>query len=160
MTRLNPSGNYKNFTVFDRVPGLTLKEKADNIIAFSAPLKFHSSYKKETNVISEFIGNFFTLNKEYDTVFLNGRLQTERGKYRSLIDIFLITRHYFPRIALATVIVELFKEKQGTVKLNTQICNLIKRRVYDERENGADRNGTALDELDAAVSFYKNLKKE
>lgn len=160
ITRLNPNLKYENFTIFDKVPGQTLKEKADNIIAFCPPVKFHSSFKKESNSISEFLDKFFELNKLYDTVYLNGRTQTTKGKYRSMIDIFLITRHYFPRIALATVIINVIKDREGNPRLNSQLCNQIKRRVYDIRTDGQHRGPVSKDELDFTVEELKGIKKE
>ena len=161
LAKLNPSGNYKSFT-FDSstVPGETLKDKADNIIAFSAPLRF-ANYEKHTNVIKEFIQDFFELNKKHDTVYLNGRMQTPRGKFRSLGDIYLIVRHYFPRISLATVIIELYKPKENSeLTLNTQLCNQIKKRVYDQRKGGLNRNAGSSDELGLTSAYYLSVKKD
>lgn len=159
MQKLNKAVEVKRITCEEPAKGETLKDRADYVIAFSRPLRFGVEYEKHTNNIEKFISDFFKNNSSYPTLYAEtNRLCCASNKFRSLVDIFLITRFYFPRISLQTVVKHLYRS-EGTV-VNAQICQQVKRRVYDGREQRHIRHTEAADELGYTHNDYVKFAKE
>jgi hypothetical protein len=115
-------------------------------------LKFKNLDVAKEATIEEFINNFF-IYSNYETIFaarsdnpkrkglktVNGKLQTDGGRRRSLGDIFRICRYYFPDVTLEQVfdcLCNRIIEKTS----NTSFCNQTKRRMYYSTEKGYGGN--------------------
>jgi hypothetical protein len=157
--KLNPNGMEIDFRIGDKPNSKILEDLETQIIAFSRPLKFHDGYKRHTVNVGTFLSQFFELNSLYYTMYADDiSIACPPNKFRSLIDIYLITRYYFPGVALRTVLKHLYK-KQGTV-VNSQICQMIKRRVYDGRKERHFRNEEIRDELGFNHQNYVELVED
>lgn len=159
--QFNPKG--KANVVYDMKTPISdtkdIMEIMGKIIAFNRPLRFDHDYEKHTNSISEFLSEFFKLNNKYNTIYADDDTLQCPAKTirRSLIDIFLITRFYFPNTTLKSVIKNLYIHHEKTI--NIQFCQMIRRRVYDGRQGkGAFvYNGEAKDELGFTVDEYLKI---
>ena len=120
-----------NNTVENIVPGNTLEEKEKYILDNYPTIAIMDFVLSEyDNCIEDFISNFLTVyNKKYKTSYSTTyeTAQCNPGKLRSLLDVFLITKHYFPSATLKEVI-KAMNAIEST--LHTQVCSTVKRRVY------------------------------
>ena len=119
-------------TTTNRIPGTNVEDKEKYILANSDILALQGYTLTEfDDCLEDFIHNFLTVyNKTYKTVYQNNKKdQTRIGAHRSLIDIFLICKYYFPNCTLKEVIKGLYN--LGIDNLCYQICNTINRRVYE-----------------------------
>lgn len=100
--------------------------------------------------VADFLQAFFVkYNNQYETVYVsNGKVQTGKGKRRSLQDIFLITYYYFPKASLSKMYLKLsVLLNQGIIV--SAICSEINKRVYRAKINydrGNFFNGPLTDE--------------
>lgn len=135
--KLNPKGEVKEFTTKVKVVGDDFKARGEYIITFSPALAFDKGYKHTIKSIPNFLDSFMDFNDNYDTVnAVNGQLHCSRGKRRSLVDIFLITRHYFPRVGLRTVIREITHNN----RMSSNLCQMTLKRVFYYRRGENPRN--------------------
>ncbi len=115
--------------------------------------------KRRTESLQEFLVRFFTeFNLDKDTIYLDDRsVQTEAGKRRSLGDIYMICKYYFPNVTLKELIqllyVDLFNEIDG---FRSSYCNTIHKRVwyYSEGNDTEMLNKTQNDEFGKPHRFY------
>lgn len=124
-----------------------------------APLKFKNFELQEKNA-KDFIKNFLSYNKIYDTVYVsNGRLQTLKNKRRSIGDIYRITSYYFPRVTLTTIY-ETLLENISENKALSSICVSTKMRVYRATSNNEKCyfNGEKIDEFGVDFNNFTNIK--
>lgn len=91
-------------------------------------LKFASYTGSEPDVES-FLKKFTEINKRYFTKFVDGNKQCEPNKYRSIEDIYLLTRNYFPKTTLKEVM-KILAELVTMDKLFVIWCPRIKKRVF------------------------------
>ena len=137
MKKSNPKGLVKNFTTKEKIVGDDFKEKGDYIVTYSPRLSFDKNYKHETKNIARFLETFFVLNDKHETVNVaTGETFCMRGKRRSIVDIFLIARSYFPRIGLRTVIREITLNKE----VSSNLCQMTSKRVYYIRKGDSPRH--------------------
>ena len=109
--------------------------------------------------LKQFLTKFFTeWNSERNTIFVESReIQTMMNKRRSLGDIYMICKYYYPEITLKELIqllyVDLINELSG---FRTSICSQINKRVwyYDAGRSTTIANETDNDEFGNDVEFY------
>jgi hypothetical protein len=84
--------------------------------------------------------------------------QTDCGRRRSLGDIFMLMRYYYPTITLREVLVLLYRTLPRQIErgFRSSICNQIHKRVwYYDPANANDMvNSTSADEYGHALSWY------
>lgn len=137
MAKNNPDKIIKPISTKVKVEGETFKERGEFIIAFSPALAFQASYKHSYKSISTFLKDFMNLNDEYSTMNTDtGGKFCSPGKRRSMIDIFIITRSYFPRVGLATVV----REITNNPEISSNLCQMTNRRVYYIRRGERPRH--------------------
>lgn len=93
---------------------------------------FYKSQKKELS-LKEFLINFFTqYNNENKTIYKDSKeVQTDVGKRRSLGDIFLICKYYYPKATLKEVVEILYNDLFNDVpRFRSSSCSQIKKRVF------------------------------
>lgn len=88
--------------------------------------------KKRKETVEEFIYKFFTeWNDDRNTIFVNREVQTLAEKRRSLGDIFMIVRYYYPSATLEEVVKILHETMPKRLTgFRTSYCNDIKKRVF------------------------------
>lgn len=109
--------------------------------------------------LKQFLTKFFTeWNSERNTIFVESReIQTAMNKRRSLGDIYMICKYYYPEITLKELIqllyVDLASELSG---FRTSICSQINKRVwyYDPSKSTGIYDETDEDEFGNDVEFY------
>ena len=97
------------------------------------PLSFHRNFKLKEKNYKEFIENFLlTYRNKRNTYQKNGSkliLQCNKYRTRSLTDIYLLTKTYFPKVTLEECKNHLlFLEKDK--RLSGNWCNDVHRMVY------------------------------
>lgn len=98
---------------------------------------------------SIFIYNYITTYRIlYDTTYANGTPQCSANKRRSLGDIFLITRYYYPHITIPDII-EVLVSLLRTQQIGASYCNTIHKYVFHN-----DNFGYKKDDL---VEYSKGL---
>jgi len=118
-------------TTQNKIPGDSVEEKEAYILSNSLPLELlNYSLTIYDDCLEDFIHNFLAVhNKDYKTITTDDKHeQTRAGAHRSLIDIFMICKYYFPNCTLREVIKGLYS-LQST--LCSQVCTTINRRVYE-----------------------------
>lgn len=118
-------------TTHNRIPGNSVEEKEAYILANCVLLSIQNYTLTEyDDCLEDFIHNFLAVyNRQYKTITVdNKQEQTRAGAHRSLIDIFMICKYYFPSCTLKNVIKGLYALNNS---LCSQICNTINRRVYE-----------------------------
>jgi len=107
---------------------MTIPQIEQQIMAEYPNLLKFDGYNHDHNIsLQDFIKNFIILNREYHTITNNpvsNHYQCMFRKNRSLGDIFLITKYYFPNITLIEVRTALL----NTFK--TMYCSGIEKIVY------------------------------
>lgn len=152
------------YTTGNRVPGTTLIEKQENILRFENHLYFKDFTLPETDDnVQDFIYNIMILYKDkYTTISINnGAILTSAGRHRSLIDLFLLCRTYFPTCTLEEVIIGLYY-LDSIGLLGSRICSTIYRRVYEcklKYPSYSNSDTGSNDELGYNCEFYKNIFK-
>lgn len=94
----------------------------------------------EKPLLSTFIKKFFIdYNYNYETVNKNNKVICATGRRRSLGDIYLICKHYYPNCT----IIEVFKELVALLNLgniNTQKCSNIRKYVFYSNRASSHRS--------------------
>lgn len=134
------------------------------ISSYTVPIRLKKTLKSSIQRLSteEFLYRFFTkYNKERRTIFINGNLQTEVNRRRSLGDIFMICKYYFPNITLLEVIKLLYQILPNKFEngFRTSYCNQIQKRVwyYNNNDNNSIMNTPINDEYNNTYNFYLDL---
>jgi hypothetical protein len=125
----------------------------------SSALHFQGLSKDDVgNKLTDFLNNFFIHNRKMHTIYGNGVVQTNKGKRRSITDIYNICRYYFPRITLTHIYSHLLKLiSEG--KVLSAICSETKMRVYRGTSGGEYSyfNGDPVDEYQVDLSQFKEF---
>lgn len=104
---------------------LSYEKKLNKIGTYSLKL-----YRHENSLIfQDFIYNFLRDYSFYYQTMFNNNIICDSGRRRSLGDIYLITKHYYPDITLETVLKELLYLVKGNI-ISVQKCSTIGRHVY------------------------------
>lgn len=121
-------------------------------------LKFGGDFKRaRTEKKPEFMANFFDRNNKYNTIFsLSQAPMCSVGRRRSLGDIYMMVKYYYPRATLSSIIPYLYGEdKLGNLK--SQFCSSTNKRVFrrdDESLEGRERHPNDPDEYGNLPKFY------
>jgi hypothetical protein len=129
---------------------------------------FYKSQKKELS-LKEFLINFFTqYNNENKTIYKDDKsTQTDVGKRRSLGDIFLICKYYYPKATLKEVVEILYNDLFNDIpRFRSSACYQIKKRVFYQGNANQKSEVYDLDDNDEwKVKFndwkeYKEVEEE
>lgn len=109
------------------------KELEDRVLKEN-PKKIRQKGLKKSEIpktVEEFVEKFLSdYSKKYDSIYLNRKSQCSKGKRRSLGEIFMICRYYYPTCTLKQVFKALHKlveTKRGYV---TSWCRQTERRMW------------------------------
>ncbi len=130
------------------------------------PIRLSATLKKTVSKLGlhDFLIKFFEeWNNTKTTIFVeSGLVQTEVGKRRSLGDIYMICKYYFPEITLKEVIGELYINISPDMPsgFRSSYCNTIHKRVWYFNDTLASEvaNKTQLDEFgNDWTAYIRNL---
>lgn len=79
--------------------------------------------------VERFVRDFKSNGRRYYTINTQGEILTSIGKYRSLNDIYCITKHYFPDVTLKEVMKVLAEQVQAEEN-GVLFCDTIQKRVF------------------------------
>lgn len=103
-------------------------------------IRLQGVLKNRKESIKEFLIKFITKwNNEKNTIFVNSKeVQTDTGRRRSLGDIFMILRYYYPTITLREVIQLLYVDwiTLGDINFRSCYCHTINKRVWYYENKG------------------------
>lgn len=122
--------------------------------------------KNREEPLEDFLIKFFTIwNKNRNTIYIDDRtIQTDVDKRRSLGDIFLISRYYYPDCALKEVLNLLYRVLPNSIEtgFRTSYCSTINRRVwyFDSNYDSLIGNRDYTDEFGYMVAHYTELLGE
>ncbi len=126
----------------------------------SEPIRLLGLLKKREEPLNAFMKEFFTRwNEEKDTIFTNNRnVQTEAGKRRSLGDIYLICKHYYPKTTLKEVSNVLFNMFREVPRFRSSYCYRNNKRMFYVGVNDYEPTGifdkSHTDEYGNQWNFY------
>jgi len=142
---------------------LALQERI--IAAYPRPIKVLGVLKsKRTESPKEFLIKFFKepgWNNTKATVYVDDSSeQTSAGRRRSLGDLYMIMRYYYPNITLKELLKLLYVEIPAVITrgFRTSICSQINKRVWYYNSGSANDiiNSGNNDEYGNNVQFYKS----
>ena len=154
LMKLNPAGEVRELGTDNRVMKPTYKERGEWLITYQQPLCFGGGFVNAYTSISTFIKDFWSNNDKYPTLnLITNKISCEGGRRRSLGDIFLITRSYFPKVGLETVIKELITNPA----ISTNLCALTRKNVFYIRANEPQRHAhpSSKDEYNISIAEYQ-----
>lgn len=161
MTNIGTNVITKTNNVFE-----TLEAKILN--SYNRPIRLSKFFKKNLpKTLEEFLINFYKeYNKNHQTIFVDDKtVQTDVNKRRSLGDIFIICKYYYPTCTLKEVINTLYNvlPVKITNGYRQSFCSTIKKRVFYYQPETYTENYMQQgrdDEYGNSVDFYtENLKK-
>jgi len=139
-----------------------LKVIENRILAiYPEKIRLRGVKKNREESKKEFMLKFFKkFNIEKETIIATSKeVHTDTGRRRSLGDIFMIMKYYYPDITLAEVMnllqVQMPKELAG---FRTSMCNTIKKRVYyyDPSKSTEVCNKDSVDEYGNTYGDYQS----
>jgi hypothetical protein len=116
---------------------------------------------RKTQTLSDFLRTFFLKwNDEKDTIFVEDRdIQTAAGKRRSVGDIFMICRYYYPTCTLSQVYDILLNQLPTIMPsgFRTSKCSTINKRVwyYDATKESEQKDLNSIDEYGNKIKKLK-----
>lgn len=127
--------------------------------SYPMSLRILGLLRKREETPKQFLINFFTnFNNTKPTIFTGSKeTQTEPGKRRSLGDIFMIMRYYYPEITLKEVVTFLHKDLPRELKgFRSSYCSTIKKRTfyYDSDKDTRVLNIDTFDEFGFSYKSY------
>lgn len=111
------------------------------------------------NVMVSYKDRYTTHVVDPDTLLRKPQVHTNVGRHRSLVDLFLLCRYYFPNCTLLQVIKGLYYLNSINV-LGYQTCCTVNRRVYECKIKYPAfnlSNPSDYDELNLKVTDYINI---
>lgn len=124
----------------------------------SFPLLYFNGYQKsKEQKVKDFLKEYFNLNNKYDTLQSDTNKQiTLAGKNirRSLVDVYLTTKYYFPKARLKTIIKFLIK---GPIPILYQFCNATQRGVYRTNDVHRIYGNNVINEFGWSVDRLKEI---
>lgn len=101
---------------------------------FTREIRLEKTLRKRRETLHEFLKLFFEeWNSTKRTVFVDDNTQqTSTGRRRSLGDIYMICRYYYPNVTLTEVLQELYTKlpRELTNGFRTSKCSQIRKRVW------------------------------
>jgi len=142
---------------------MKIKEVEQKFIKLSnsSPLKFSDIDKVKAKTAHEFISGeeFFEHNRIHPTIHVGGMRHTRCGRRRSIEDIFIITRYYFPKVTLEEIYIAISKSKSVNILTYTN----VKKTVYHSvKDNQGYRYRAVFSEDEHGVNlvpFYKDMPR-
>lgn len=144
----------------------TLQTKIEN--SFGGRRISLGGFTNTCKTLQEFLINFINdYNNRFNTVYYNsGNTQTSCGRRRSLGDIYMICKFYFPNIELIDVVkllygefltTDVFKRPNTSKDLRTSYCSTINKRVwYSNTNNFLIADEFHYDEYGNTIKVYQN----
>lgn len=137
------------------------------IASYTRPIRLERTLKVRKETLAVFINKFFTEwngNNEVDdeqgeyknTIYVdNHEVQTDWGRRRSLGDIFMICRYYYPACTLREVL-QILTTIVSRDHFRTSWCNTIRKKVwyYNPNDSNATLNQEKQDEYGYTWSQY------
>lgn len=117
---------------------------------------------RKTQTLESFLTKFFIeWNVEKITIFVDDSTeQTGINKRRSLGDIYIICKYYYPNCTLKEVLTLLYVTLNNNLTgFRTSYCHTIKKRVwyYSEHSQNLQSGKDTIDEFNHALIYYINL---
>jgi hypothetical protein len=126
------------------------------------PLRLKGLLKKRTEPIENFFEEFFIRwNETKPTIYVNNHhIQTDISKRRSLGDIYLICRYYYPKVRLRDVVKLLYTSTTTIKGFRTSYCNQMKRRAFyiNVKKGAGIYDPETKDEYGNTWNFYKDVQ--
>lgn len=154
-----------------RLSAKTLEEKEAEILSREHLLAFGDGFSLSENDdnVEDFVYNIMVAYKDKypthvidpTTKLITTSASTGTGRHRSLVDLFLLCRYYFPNCTLKEVIKGLYY-LDSIGKLGYQTCGTVNRRVYEckiKYPNWRQLGNNDSDELGYQVKDYINIFK-
>lgn len=140
----------------------TWKTIEEKLLKNRTDIRIIGLLKKRKESPLEFLCKFFTQwNSEKDTIYVESRqAQTKAGKRRSLGDVYLIMKYYYPKISLEEVKNLLWKDlltHHKIPRMRSSYCHTINKRVYyqgDEHEKTGIFDRDEEDEFKLTADDY------
>lgn len=119
-------------------------------------LKFNVFKRKRSEDFHTFMSLFMERNKEFDTIYSDtSEVQTTKGRRRSMGDIFMICKYYYPSTTLTKVVKYLYGEYQIMTVGGSIFCGTVKKRVF--RPDYSKHNH--LEYIDEYGNYPKNYEE-
>lgn len=149
-----------------------LTELQNAIIAsYPREIRLEATKRARRDTHIQFLTKFFKVwnNTDSDdveehknTIYTDNReVQTESGRRRSLGDLFMIMRYYYPQITIKELLTLLYVTLPASITtgFRTSKCNTIHKRVwyYEEGNATGQFDTTSNDEYNHAIDYYKQL---
>lgn len=133
-------------------------EELETKILKLTPIRLAKFFKKNLpETLEEFLQNFFvTYNNEHPTIYVESKKeQTSVSRRRSLGDVFLICKYYYPSCNLNDVVKILFKTFPVKLKgFRSSYCNTINKRVFYYAQGAGALFQDVTDEYGKENEFY------
>ena len=159
-------------TTGNRLQSTNIDDKEKEILRRESLLAFHNfQLSEDDDNVEDFVYNIMVAYKDkYQTVKVigindssgkntSGMVYATTGRHRSLVDLFLLCKYYFPECTLRQVIKGLYY-LHSIDKLGSQICSTVYRRVYECKIKYPAwhySNKTNIDELGYREQDYINI---
>lgn len=129
------------------------------ILKTEKPIRLEKFMKKNLpSTLKEFLINFFTkYNVERNTIFVDDKqIQTPSGRRRSLGDIYMICKYYYPKCTMKEIVTLLFRDLQTHFKqgFRYSFCGVIKKRVFYYIQGSRDLQEASKDEFGHLPEYY------
>lgn len=124
------------------------------------PIRLERLLKRRTETLQRFLERFFQdWNEDRNTIYVDdSSVQTEMGRRRSLGDIYMICKYYYPTCTLNEVLNLLYNVLPTSMPdgFRTSYCNTILKRVwyFDENQSTNQLDKTRNDEFGNNYQFY------
>ena len=124
------------------------------------PIRLEKTLKRRRETLQEFLIKFFKeWNNEKKTIYVDDdSIQTNTGKRRSLGDIYMICKYYYPNCTLTEVLNLLYNVIPTIITrgFRTSYCSTIHKRVwyYSTTRDNIQTDKTNNDEFGKPFKFY------
>lgn len=129
--------------------------------SFNEKIRIKGLLKKRKETLEQFIEKFFTKwNDEHETIYVDSKeTQTEPECRRSIGDIYMICKYYYPKCTLKQIkdiLYDLVKNKEG---YRSSYCHSTKKRMfyYSNTENNALLNTSEKDEYGMVTGDWDKI---
>jgi hypothetical protein len=157
VTQTTPANTTTDNEFFTRLQTVILTNNP-RAIRVQGLLKKTRGHNSRTETLKEFIVKFFTKwNNDLNTIYVDdSSVQTDPGRRRSLGDLFMIVRYYYPNVTLKELFAVLHDLCTNTRGFRTSRCSTIHKRVwyFSEGEMNAILIGGSNDEYNFNYSNY------
>lgn len=132
------------------------------IVKENEPIRLERTLKKRTESLEEFIVKFFQkFNEDRNTIYvMSKKVQTDTGRRRSMGDIYMICKYYYPTCTLKEVAAILYRLIGTERGFRSSICSQIHKRVFYFSDSDANQlyGKTTPDEYGKTTAFWNPLE--